>query len=97
MLIIFSDIKGIVHKEFIPADQTINIVYYCYVLKQLCENVRRLCPEFWRQKNCLLHHDNAPSHFFTRELLTKNNMAVVPYPLYFSVLPHEDKTERPPF
>jgi hypothetical protein len=24
--------------------------------------VRRLRPELWRQKNWLLHHDNAPSH-----------------------------------
>jgi hypothetical protein len=35
----------------------------------LRENVRRLSPNFLRQKNWLLHQDNAPSHasFFTRE------------------------------
>jgi hypothetical protein len=33
--------------------------------------------------NWLLHHDNAPSHFFfTREFFTKNNMTVVPHPPY---------------
>jgi hypothetical protein len=31
-LIIFFDIKGIAHKEFIPADQTVNYAYYCDVL-----------------------------------------------------------------
>jgi hypothetical protein len=28
MLIIFFDIKGIVHKEFVLADQTVNSAYY---------------------------------------------------------------------
>jgi hypothetical protein len=50
----------------------------------LRENVRRLRLKLWRQKNCLLNHDNAPSHtpFFTRDVLTKNNMTVVPHPPY---------------
>jgi hypothetical protein len=39
MLIIFLDIKGIVHKEFVLAGQTINSAYYCNVLWRLCENV----------------------------------------------------------
>jgi hypothetical protein len=30
MLIIFFDIKGIVHKEFLLAGQTVNSAYYCY-------------------------------------------------------------------
>jgi hypothetical protein len=33
MLILFFDIKGIVHKEFILAGQTINSAYYCDVLR----------------------------------------------------------------
>jgi hypothetical protein len=60
MLIIFFDIKGIAHKEFVLAGQTVNYAYSCDVLRRLCENVRRLRPEIWRQKNWLLHHDNAP-------------------------------------
>jgi transposase len=84
MLIIFYDIKGIVHKEFVLAGQTVNSVFYCDVLQRLHENMQRLRPELCRQKNWLLHHDNAPSHtsFFTREFLTKNNMTVVPHPPY---------------
>jgi hypothetical protein len=48
------------------------------------EHVRRLRPELWRQKNWLLHHDNAPSHtfFFTKEFFTKNNITVVPHSPY---------------
>jgi hypothetical protein len=84
MLIIFFDIKGIVHKEFVLAGQTVNSTYYCDILRRLHENVRRLCPKLWLQKNWLLHHDNASSHtsFFTREFLTKNNITVVPQPPY---------------
>jgi hypothetical protein len=39
MLIIFFDIRGIVHKEFAMAGQTVNSTYYCDVLQQLHENM----------------------------------------------------------
>jgi len=62
MIIVFFDTKGIVHKEFVPPNQTVNSAYYCDVLRRLPENVRRRRPELWRQGNWLLHHDNAPCH-----------------------------------
>jgi histone-lysine N-methyltransferase SETMAR len=77
MLIIFFNIKGIVHKESFLAGQTDNSSYYCDVLWRLCENVRILRPKLWQQKNWLLHHDNTPSQ---TSFLTKNNMNVVPPP-----------------
>jgi hypothetical protein len=61
ILIIFFDIIGAVHKEFVLAGQTVNSAYTCDVVWQLHENVKRFRPELWRQKNWLLHHDNAPS------------------------------------
>jgi hypothetical protein len=81
MLVIFFNIKGIVHKQFVLVGQTVNSAYYCKILRRLRENVRKLRSEIWRQKNWLLHHDNAPSHtsFLIRESLTKNNMTVVPH------------------
>jgi hypothetical protein len=63
MLIIF-DVKGIVHKEFVLAGQTVDSANYCDFLRRLLENVQRLLPEIWRQKNWLLHHDNAPLRIF---------------------------------
>jgi hypothetical protein len=39
MIIIFFNINGIVHKEFVLAGQTVNSSYYCDVLSLLCENV----------------------------------------------------------
>jgi hypothetical protein len=74
MFIIFFDIKGILHKEFVLAGQTVNSAYYCDFLWRLRENMRRLRPKLWRQiTSCLLHYDSAPSYtsFFTKELLTK--------------------------
>jgi hypothetical protein len=59
--IIFSHIKGIVHKEFILVGQTVNSTYYCDVSRQQHENLWRLHPELWQQKNWLLHHEKAPS------------------------------------
>ena len=37
----FFDIRGIVHKEFVPPGQTVNGHFYCKVLRWLRENVRR--------------------------------------------------------
>jgi hypothetical protein len=45
MLIIFFDIKEIVHKEFGLVDQTVKSAYYCDVLRRIRESVRRLHPE----------------------------------------------------
>jgi hypothetical protein len=74
MLFIFFDIKGIVHKEFVLAGQTVNSAYYCHILRRLCEDVLRLHPELWSQKNWLLHN-NTLSHtsFFTKEFLIKKH------------------------
>jgi hypothetical protein len=68
MLITFFDIKGIVHKEFVLAGQTVSSIGYYNVLRRLRENVRRPRPELWRQKNWLLLNDKAPSYtsFSTR-------------------------------
>jgi hypothetical protein len=40
MLINFSYIKGIVHREFVPPNTAVNSDFYCDVLRRLRENVR---------------------------------------------------------
>lgn len=45
ILIVFFDIRGVVHHEFVPADQTVNAKFYVEVLKRLRERVRRARPE----------------------------------------------------
>jgi len=39
MIITFFDVKGTVHKEFVPMGQTVNSGFYCNVLQRLRENV----------------------------------------------------------
>jgi hypothetical protein len=87
MLIIYFDIKLIVHKKFVLAGQTFNSTYYSDVLWLLCESIEDFALML-RQKNWLLYQNNAPSHtsFFTREFSTKN-MILVPNPLYFPLFP----------
>jgi len=89
MLIVFSDIQGIVHKEFVPPGQTVNCKFYCEVLKQLREGIRRKCPETWKNNNWLLHHDNAPTHtsIIVRQFLTSKNITVIPHPPFCLTLP----------
>jgi histone-lysine N-methyltransferase SETMAR len=40
MLIVFFDIRGIVHREFVPQGQTVNKKFCCEVLRRLRENIR---------------------------------------------------------
>jgi len=84
MLITFFDIKGIVHKEFLPRGQTVNSGFYCEVLRRLLEKERRHRPQPWRQQTWLLHHDNAPAHIavLTQQFLAANKIPVIPHPLY---------------
>jgi hypothetical protein len=83
MLVIFFDIKKIVHKELVLADQS-QFRILLWLLQRLCENMRILRPELWWQKNWLLRHDNAPFHnsIFNRKFFMKSNMTVIPHPHY---------------
>jgi len=49
MISTFFDIKGIVHKEFVPTGQTVNSGFYYEVLRRLREKVRRHRPQLWRE------------------------------------------------
>jgi hypothetical protein len=88
MFSILFDINWIIHKEFVLVGKAVNCAYYCDVLRRLLENARRLRTELWRQKNWLLHHNNALSHtsFLTREFFTKSNMTTIPHSPYSSDL-----------
>jgi len=49
MIITFFEVKGIVHKEFVPTGQTVNSRFYCDILWRMHENVRRCCPKLWQE------------------------------------------------
>jgi len=83
MLITFFDIKGIVHFEFIPQDQTLNQAYYVEIMKQSHEAVHRKRPELW-PSDWILHHDNAPAHkvFSVEQFLTQKSIIEMKHPPY---------------
>jgi hypothetical protein len=65
--------RGLFTKNSSWQTKTVNSEYHCDVLQSLPENVWRLHPKLWRQKNWLLHHNNATSHtsFFIGDFLPK--------------------------
>jgi len=59
MLIVFFDIRGLVHHEFVPTGQTVNKEYYLAVLKRLREKIRQKRSKLWKNNSWILHNDNA--------------------------------------
>ncbi|UYV83543.1 TTC21B [Cordylochernes scorpioides] len=84
LLTVFFDCRGVVHHEFLPQGRTVNKEYYLQVMRNLREAIRQKRPELWKNKNWLLHHDNAPAHtsLLVRDLLAKNNTLMMPQPPY---------------
>jgi hypothetical protein len=69
MLIIFFDIKRIVHKECVLSDQTIHSAYYCVVLRRVREN----SPRTLATKELAVESRQSTFHnsLFTNEFVTK--------------------------
>ncbi|UYV63278.1 hypothetical protein LAZ67_2003639 [Cordylochernes scorpioides] len=88
LLTVFFDCRGVVHHEFLPQGRTVNKEYYLQVMRNLREAIRQKRPDLWKNKNWLLHHDNAPAHtsLLVRDFLAKNNTLMMPQPLYSSDL-----------
>ncbi|UYV71265.1 hypothetical protein LAZ67_8002433 [Cordylochernes scorpioides] len=84
LLTVFFDCRGVVHHEFLPQGRTVNKEYYLQVMRNLREAIRQKRPDLWKNKNWLLHHDNAPAHtsLLVRDLLAKNNTLMIPQPPY---------------
>ena len=62
LLIAFFDNKGIIHKEFVPAGQTIRAAYYQAVLNRLLQRIQRVRPELNRIGKWMLLYDNVSAH-----------------------------------
>ncbi|UYV75234.1 hypothetical protein LAZ67_12003040 [Cordylochernes scorpioides] len=84
LLTVFFDCRGMVHHEFLPQGRTVNKEYYLQVMRNLREAIRQKRPDLWKNKNWLLHHDNAPAHtsLLVRDFLAKNNTLMMPQPPY---------------
>ena len=62
ILIVFFDIQGIVHSEFLPQGQTLNQTVYKEILRCLVRSVRVKRRSLWEAHAWALYHDNAPAH-----------------------------------
>ncbi|UYV60717.1 hypothetical protein LAZ67_1002021 [Cordylochernes scorpioides] len=84
LLTVFFDCRGVVHHKFLPQGRTVNKEYYLQVMRNLREAIRQKRPDLWKNKNWLLHHDNAPAHtsLLVRDFLAKNNTLMMPQPPY---------------
>ncbi|UYV62475.1 hypothetical protein LAZ67_2000729 [Cordylochernes scorpioides] len=73
---------GVVHHEFLPQGRTVNKEYYLQVMRNLREAIRQKRSDLWKNKNWLLHHENAPAHtsLLVRDFLAKNNTLMIPQP-----------------
>ncbi|UYV70126.1 GK [Cordylochernes scorpioides] len=82
--VITGDEAGVVHHEFLPQGRTVNKEYYLQVMRNLREAIRQKRPDLWKNKNWLLHNDNAPAHtsLLVRDFLAKNNTLMIPQPPY---------------
>ncbi|XP_033229673.1 protein GVQW3-like [Belonocnema kinseyi] len=79
MLIVFFNVRSVVHFEFIPEGTTVTAKVYLEVLKRLKRRVARVRPDI--KDNLRLHHDNAPSHtaFLVTDYLARCQTPVVPH------------------
>ncbi|UYV61217.1 hypothetical protein LAZ67_1003894 [Cordylochernes scorpioides] len=82
MSIVFFDIRGIVHCEFVPQGQTVNSAFYLEVLRRLKRRIARVRTDI--KDTVKLHHDNATSHtaFIITNFLARSNTPVIPHPPY---------------
>jgi hypothetical protein len=104
MLIVFFDSQGIIYKEFVPPESTVDAEFHKYVLNRFCKRIARVRPVLWKDRSFFLLHDNAPAHtaaIITQFLAKK----IVPPPIFtrfessglFSVPKVEDGAQRVPF
>ena len=84
LLIAFLDNKGIIHKEFVPAGQTINAAFCQAVLNRLIQRIWRIRPELHRTGKWMLLQDNVPVHsaISVCQFLAQKMVAVIDHPAY---------------
>ncbi|UYV79066.1 hypothetical protein LAZ67_17000982 [Cordylochernes scorpioides] len=73
LLTVFFGCRGVVHHEFLPQGRTVNKEYYLQVMRNLREAICQKRRDLWKNKNWLLHHDNASAHtsLLVRDFLAK--------------------------
>ncbi len=83
MLVAFFDSRRLIHKRFVPTEQTVNTNFYKDVLDHLIKRIN-LCPHLCASEEWFLQHDNAPAlnAALVRQFLAKKNVTVLHRPPY---------------
>ena len=61
-------------------------------MRRLQKAIRQKLTELWKNQSQILHHDKAPAQtlMLVREVLTKNEIVIMPQPLYsLDLVPNE--------
>jgi hypothetical protein len=87
MCIVFFDIKGIVHFEFISQDQIVNQAYHVEIMNRFGTAVRRKRPGVY-PNDWILRHDNAPAHkaLSVKQFLAQKSITEMEHPPYFHLI-----------
>jgi hypothetical protein len=96
MFIVFFDAQGVIHREFVPEGQTMNLG----VMEQLLKQIHRVRPKFHNSKEWFLLHDNVPVHTagVVTCFLARKQVTVLHHPSYLPDLaPAEITIEREAF
>jgi histone-lysine N-methyltransferase SETMAR len=83
ILFTFFNSKGIIHKEFMPEDRSVNSEYYLEVLKYLLMIIKHVKQDM-DHSGCWCLHDNIPAHtaINVRIFLAKKGIAALNHPPY---------------
>ncbi|XKL62242.1 hypothetical protein PGB90_002075 [Kerria lacca] len=84
MLILFFDSEGLIHKEFVPAGQTVNAALDVTVLDRLLKRIGRVRPQRFANRDFVLLHDNAPAYteVLEQQFVTCKSVPVLSHPPY---------------
>ena len=84
MLVVFFDIQGIVHFEFLPQGQIVNQTVYKEILRRLVRSVRDKIRSFCEANAWALHHDKPPTHTALSicQFLAERNIATLEHSSY---------------
>lgn len=82
MLLTFFDARGIIHREFLPPDVTVNAAYYKDVMDRLLKRIRRVRPNFIQGTDFSFTIMNRVIMQLSCKLFWRQNLRVIKHPLY---------------
>ncbi|GBN25257.1 Mariner Mos1 transposase [Araneus ventricosus] len=84
MHVVFFDSEGLVNTEFLLEGTTLNASTYVEILKRLLQRIKRVRPQYAKQGDWTLLHDNARLHttFLLQKFLTKRRVLSLNHPPY---------------